>query len=96
MDYRVLFAQKALNDLAGIVGYIAADDGEAASRFGEALLNHVELLGRFPRMGNTIPARSHVRKLVHSPILVYYRILEEKRLVEVIHLRHGSRKQRKF
>jgi len=61
------------------MGHIAQDDAEAASRFGEALLDHVDLLGRFPRMGNIIRKRSPVRKLVHSPILVYYRIHEEKR-----------------
>jgi plasmid stabilization system protein ParE len=78
------------------VGHIAQDDDEAASRFGEALLDHVDLLGRFPRMGNTTRQRPRVRKLVHGPILVYYRVHEKKRLVEVLHLRHGSRKQPKF
>jgi plasmid stabilization system protein ParE len=37
-----------------------------------------------------------VRKLVHSRILVYYQIHEDKRVVEVLHLRHGSRKRPKF
>ena len=51
MDYyRLLFTQRALNDLAEIVGYIAKDDDEAASRFGTALLDHVDLLKRFPRI----------------------------------------------
>jgi len=92
VDYRVLFTQRALSDLSEIVGHIAQDDGEVASRFGEALLDHVDLLGRFPRMGNTIRKRSRVRKLVHSPILVYYQVHQEKHLVEVLHFRHGSRK----
>ena len=51
------------------MGRIAQDDDEAASRFGEALLDHVDLLGRFPRMGSTIRKRSRVRKLVPTPIL---------------------------
>jgi hypothetical protein len=46
-------------------------DAEAASLFGNALLDHVDLLTRFPRMGSTIRKRSRVRKLLHSPILVY-------------------------
>ena len=96
MDYRLLFTQRALDDLSEIVGHIAQDDGEAASRFGEALLDHVDLLGRFPRMGNATRKRSQVRKLVHSPILVYYQVHEEKRLVEILHFRHGSRKPPKF
>jgi len=96
VDYRLLFTQRALDDLAGIIGHIAEDDDEAASRFGSSLLDHVELLTRFPRMGSSIRKRSRVRKLLHSPILVYYQIREDKRLVEVLHFRHASRKSARF
>jgi len=77
VDYHLLFTQRALSDLSEIVGHIAEDDTAAASRFGNALLDHVDLLCRFPRMGNTTGRKSLERKLVHSPILVYYRILED-------------------
>jgi plasmid stabilization system protein ParE len=92
VDYRLLYTQKALNDLAEIVGHIAKDDVEAASRFGSSLLDHIELLARFPRMGGVIGKRNGVRKLVHSPILVYYQANEDTRVIEVLHLRHGARK----
>jgi len=92
VDYRLRYTQKALNDLDEIIGRIAEDDTEAASRFGSSLLDHVELLARFPRMGGLIRKRRGVRKLVHSPTLVYYRVLEEKKVVEVLHLRHGARR----
>lgn len=82
MDYRLFYTQKALNDLAEIIGHIAEDDSEAASRFGTSLLDHVELLARFP----------NVRKLVHSPIVIYYRIHERKGTVEILHFRHSARK----
>jgi plasmid stabilization system protein ParE len=48
MDYRVLFTQRALADLSEVAGRIAQDDDEEAARFGKALLDHVDLLGRFP------------------------------------------------
>ena len=96
MDYGLLFTQTALNDLADIVEHIAKDDADAASLFGDALLDHVDLLTRFPRMGSTIRKRSRVRKLLHSPLLVYYLIHEDKRLVEVLHFRHASRKAPEF
>ena len=92
MDYRLFFTQRALDDLAEIIAYIAEDDLNAASRFGSSLLDHVDLLGRFPRMGGAIRKRSRVRKLQHSPILVYYRVREDKHVIEVLHFRHGSRK----
>ncbi|HMD71522.1 MAG TPA: type II toxin-antitoxin system RelE/ParE family toxin [Bryobacteraceae bacterium] len=81
MDYRLLFTQRALSDLSEIVGHVAQDGDEVASRFGAALLDHVDLLSRFPRMGNATRKRPGVRKLVHSPILVYYRVHEETRLI---------------
>jgi plasmid stabilization system protein ParE len=90
VDYRVLFTQRALADLAEIIGYIAEDDGEAATRFGNALLDHVDLLTRFPRMGGSIRKRSRVRKLQHSPVLVYYRVRDDKHIIEVFHFRPWS------
>lgn len=96
MDFRVLFTQRALNDLAEIIGHIADDDADAASRFGVSLLDHIELLSRFPHMGSTIRKKTRVRKLSHSPVLVYYRLREDKRLVEILHVRHASRRPPEF
>lgn len=92
MDYRLLYTQRALNDLAEIIGYIAEDDADAAFRFGSSLLDHVDLLVRFPRMGSIIRKRPQVRELLHSPFLIYYRVVDQSRMIEVLHLRHGSRK----
>ena len=92
MDYRVLYTQKALNDLAEIVGYIAEDNADAAARFSNALVDHVALLSRFPHIGSMVRRRPNVQKLLHSPFLVYYSIREAKREVEVVHIRHGARK----
>jgi plasmid stabilization system protein ParE len=47
-------------------------------------------------MGNATRKRLGVRKLVHTPILVYYQVHEEKRLIEVLHFRHGSRRPPKL
>ena len=92
MDYNLFFTQRALRDLAEIVGYIAEDDTEAAACFGSALLDHVDLLIRFPHMGGKVRKRAGVRKLLHSPVMVYYRIHKDKRAIEILHLRHGARK----
>lgn len=92
MDFRLQYTQRAIDDLAGIIGHIAEDDAESASRFGNSLLDHVDLFARFPRMGSALGKRSSVRKLLHSPVLVYYRVREDKRLIEVLHFRHGARK----
>jgi len=43
-------------------------------------------------MGGLIKKRAQVRKLLHSPFLVYYHIREGKREIEILHIRHGARK----
>ena len=96
MDYRLCYTQRALNDLAEIVGYIADDDPQAASRFGNSLLDYLDLLAKYPRMGARIRERSQVRKLVHSPILIYYTVRDDEDIVEILHLQHASRQPPKF
>ena len=92
MDLKLTYTQRALKDLAEIIDHIADDDAEAASRFGSSLLDHLQLLTRFPRMGTDVPQRPGVRKLFHSPIVIYYRVHGIRGVVDILHLRHAARK----
>ena len=92
MEYKILFTEDALADLKTILDYIRRDNPAAADRFGQALLNHIELLRTFPRIGVPVPARLNIRKLLHAPIRVYYRLQEAPPLIEILHLWQGSRK----
>ena len=56
-----------------------------------AILNHVDLLKKFPYIGSPIDRRDEVRLLVHTPILIYYRVNEPLGFIEVLHFWHGSR-----
>jgi plasmid stabilization system protein ParE len=90
--YKILFTEDALADLEIILDYICADNPGAAERFGTALLNHVEILQNFPRLGVPVRGRPGVRKILHSPVRVYYRLYEDKRLIEILHFWHAARK----
>jgi toxin ParE1/3/4 len=93
--YKILFTQDALADLERILDYIRADNPGAAERFGNALLDHVEILKTFPKMGVLVRKRSGVRKILHSPIRIYYRFHEDQGLVEILRFWHGARKEPK-
>jgi plasmid stabilization system protein ParE len=92
VDYRLLYTQKALNDLAEITSYIAETDTTSALRFGTSLIEHASLLTRFPHMGSIVRKRPKVRKILHSPFLVYYHVCEAAGIIEIVHIRHGARK----
>jgi toxin ParE1/3/4 len=89
--HRILFTEDALADLEIILEYIRADDPGAAERFGTALLNQVELLENFPRLGVPVARRSDVRKILHSPVRVYYCFHEDRGLIEILHFWHAAR-----
>jgi plasmid stabilization system protein ParE len=96
VGYKILFTEDALVDLEIILDYIRADNPAAADRFGTALLNHVEVLQSFPRIGALVPTRPGVRKLLHTPVRVYYRVRENQRLIEILHFWHVAREQPQF
>jgi len=78
------------------MAYSWASFPATAERFGNAMLNHLELLKSFPYIGSLVSGRSGIRQLAHTPILIYYRVRENPNVVEVLHFLHGSRSDPKF
>ena len=91
MAYKILFTEDSLRDLEGILNSIRADKPEASERFGTALLNHVDLLENFPKLGVHVHERSGVRKILHSPVRIYYRVHEKRKVIEILHFWHVAR-----
>ena len=92
MAYKIFFTEDALVDLEILLDYLRADNPAAAERFGAGLLSHIELLRHFPRLGVSVPRRPGIRKILHSPIRIYYSLDEDQGLIEVLHFWHSSRK----
>ena len=93
MAYKIFFTEDALAELENILDFIRADNQSAAEEFGEALLDHIGLLREFPQIGTSVRMRPVIRKMIHSPIRIYYRVNEKKGLVEVLHFWHAARKE---
>ena len=91
MDFQARITEAALADLEEILAYSWDRFPATAERFGNAILNHVELLRSFPYIGGPVDGRPGVRQLVHTPILIYYRVHNVPNCVEVLHFWHGSR-----
>ena len=91
MDFKIRITEAALADFEEILAYSWDVFPASAERFGKAVLNHIELLKKFPYIGSPVDGRDGVRMLVHTPILIFYRVGETHNLVEVLHFWHGSR-----
>ena len=94
MDFSIRITEAALANFEEILDYSWVSFPATAERFGNAVLNHLDLLKNFPYIGSPVEGRPGVRQLVHTPILIYYRVDESQRVVKILHFWHGSRSPR--
>jgi plasmid stabilization system protein ParE len=96
VDFQVRITEAALAEFEEILHYSWANFPATAERFGNAILNHLELLKSFPYIGSPVAGRKGVRQLIHTPILIHYRVHERPNFVEILHFWHSSRPAPKF
>jgi plasmid stabilization system protein ParE len=93
MDFKVIWSDEATEDLRDICSYIAREDPDAALRIGNGILDHVQILARFPFIGPTYPrgARGPLREIVFRSYRIFYDVSEGSQRVDILHVWHGSR-----
>jgi len=94
-NYRVRLTQQALDDLQGIYDAIAKDSPQNAAGMVGRILDSIDLLEVFPhrtvveRLSASL--RYPVRSLPVKPYVIYFRVIEDERVVVIRHIRHGAR-----
>lgn len=93
MDFKVILAPRAIQDLQEIVRYISFDDPARAESFGRELIAKTRLLVTFPEMGRVVPEfnEPNVREIIHKSYRVVYRVNHSTRCIEVSRYWHGAR-----
>ena len=71
MGCKIIFSPQAMEDLAGVVRFIAKENPETALRVGNGLIDRIALLENFPLLGSAYAKRPGVRKLVSRPYLIF-------------------------
>ncbi|MGH8019801.1 MAG: type II toxin-antitoxin system RelE/ParE family toxin [Opitutaceae bacterium] len=92
MEYEVVIAPRAVEDLKDIVLYISPDRPEAANRLAIALVERTRILGSFPFSGRKVPEFDHpvIRELILPPYRIVYRVDEVRKIVGVARFWHGA------
>jgi plasmid stabilization system protein ParE len=91
VDFQVFYTEPALADLAAIMAWSWTHHPGTTKRFASSLLNHIDLLQSFPSMGAPVHGYAGVRRLLHSPLQVYYRVYQDRRVIEILHFWHVAR-----
>lgn len=95
--YLVILTKRVAVDLEQIHRYISHDSEQNAPAVVAELFDAMQSLNEFPHRyrvysGHRQPSKQ-VRRMPVGNYLIYFRILESKRAVEIIHARHGARRQ---
>jgi plasmid stabilization system protein ParE len=92
VDFQVLYTEPALADLEEVLRWSWQNHPGTTERFAAALLNYVDLLKASPYMGARVRGYPGVRRVQHSRLYVYYKVLLESRTVEILHFWHVARR----
>lgn len=91
---KLKFTPRATQDLIGIAEYVREHSPRGALRVPDAILESLQHLVRFPRLGRPQKVEG-VRKLVtrRYPYLVYYTLDEEIGEVVILTIQHPARER---
>lgn len=91
MDFKVVYTEPALAELKTFMGWSWEKHPDASQQFADSLLTHIDLLKDFPYLGTPVRGYPGVRRLLHTPLQIYYRIREAKGVIEILHFWHSAR-----
>jgi plasmid stabilization system protein ParE len=91
MDFKVGLTDEAVSDLAGIVAFVAQRNPQQAGQVGDMLIRVAESLSVFPYRGAPLGGRPGYRRVFQWNFVIYYRIRDELKAVEVLRIWDGRR-----
>lgn len=93
MGFKVILTPQSLDDLRGIVSFIAKDNPGRARTFGNELINRALSVGVFPELGRVVPeiGERTVREIIHGAYRIIYEIYSDRETVYVLRFWHGAR-----
>jgi toxin ParE1/3/4 len=97
MAYLVKLMPRAQRDLAWLFEHIHSTESAVAFRWYEGLKRAIFSLEKHPNRCAVIPENQSARHLLYGSkphiYRVIYRVIERKKRVDVLHIRHGARQR---
>ncbi|MGA2440525.1 MAG: type II toxin-antitoxin system RelE/ParE family toxin [Tepidisphaeraceae bacterium] len=95
--YRVIISPEAAANLLALHAFIAQNSPANAAKMVDRILAAVETLKTVPHrtvLEHQSPRIQHpVRSLPVSPYVVFFRVLNDDRVVRILTIRHGARRR---
>lgn len=89
MGYRVKYLITAKHDRETIKAYLNQFSVAAAKKLFDRIKHNMELVKKNPYMYESYERRPQFRRMVVGDYLVFYKISEQEKTIEVHHILHG-------
>ncbi|MCC6886918.1 MAG: type II toxin-antitoxin system RelE/ParE family toxin [Hyphomicrobiales bacterium] len=91
---KLRYSPRAARDLAGIFYYLAQRSPRGATNVMAAVFAATEFIRRHPDAAPAVPRIPGVRAVIarRYPFKVFYRVLLDEDVVEIVHVRHAARR----
>lgn len=85
---RIRWTTDAADQLEGIVRHINEDNPEAARKVAEDIIDRIERLKVFPRLGHPGEEVEGTRELLSPPFVIVYQLKGD--IAEILYIWHGA------
>jgi toxin ParE1/3/4 len=93
MAFQIIWSQTAVEDLKGIVQYIALDNPDAAANLANHIIQRIETASMLPFSNRAVSEKSEeiVREVILKPYRLIYQVDTERSAIHILRIWHASR-----
>ena len=93
MEFKVIWSGPAFAEFESIIDHITTNSPVSAEKLGVEILDHVEVLSKFPWIGPEFrpDATGRIREILCGRYRIFYRVDEPAGRVEILTIWHGVR-----
>jgi len=93
MAFHIIWSHTAVEDLKGIVQYIALDDPDAAAKLADHIIQRIETASELPFSNRAVPekAEESIREAILKPYRLIYQVDTNHDVIHILRIWHASR-----
>ncbi|MHC4229778.1 MAG: type II toxin-antitoxin system RelE/ParE family toxin [Planctomycetota bacterium] len=92
MAFQIIWTHTAVEDLKGIVQYIALDDPDAAAKLADRIIQRIETASKLPFSNRLVPEKAEepIREVILKPYRLIYQVDSHRSVIHILRIWHAA------
>jgi len=93
MAFQIVWSQTSVEDLKGIVQYIALDDPDAVAKLADRIIQRLETASKLPFSNRVVPEKAEepIREAILKPYRLIYQVDSNRNVIYILRIWHAAR-----